>query len=160
VKGHPRAQRRLLEDHRQSLPAQRVAVGGGSRLHTQPEIKKALDLLRGEIPDRQEVAGAHLVTSAKTGFRLAVNSVRISSRPGLDTSSASYETRTLGLFRLRILVRFTGVATDTQQAVSRMVAFGLFLRMFSLTTWTSCGAAVSTLLMISTCPRRRLTSPG
>src|SRR5581483_7355248 len=88
VERHTRAQGRLFENLGKCFPAQRRRVRFRNRFDPASHIQKAPDLLRSEVLDGKEVV--HFApTSATSAFFAAVNSVRISTRPGLVSSSAS-----------------------------------------------------------------------
>ena len=89
IKTHSRAQRWLLENHRQRLALERVTVGRRVGLHLPAQNQQVLNLGRREILDGKKVFAVHIPAPANTGSCSRVNLMSSSVKPGLVSSSTS-----------------------------------------------------------------------
>ncbi len=89
IKSYPGAQRRFLEDHRQSLAPERPAVGGRVGFHLAAKNQQVLNLRGREISNREKIFAIHIPAPARAGSCSCENLTSISAKPGLVSSSTS-----------------------------------------------------------------------
>src|SRR5581483_7019689 len=123
VERHARAQRRLLENHRQGFAFKRLTVGGWMSFDLPCEDQQVLDFGRREVFDREKIFPVHMPAPTNVGSCSITNRANVSASPGFVSSSTSYVTRRFGLSMLMTRVRSIGVAITTRShGVRRIVS--------------------------------------